>query len=287
MTIQKAENVPPNREVPIDPGFADFAQGFSPDLRWIVKGRGHITYKDGILRLTAAEQDEKVNVDIQLNDHGRERHFLWEPPLTLTIEARFSHDFDSFVGTAGFGFWNKPVKMSQSRVYALPRALWYFFASPPSDMKLDIETPGYGWKAAILDMMRLPFFLLAPLAPLGLLLMRIPSLFKRLWPIGQWAIGVSEKEITQDWQDWHTYTIHWGAKQCIFEIDGQQVHTTPTSPKGPLGFVMWIDNKWAVATPQGKLGKGRLPFQQEQWLELRVLRLEQGGTIKSDFDKRL
>jgi hypothetical protein len=33
----------------------------------------------------------------------------------------------------------------------LPRAIWFFYASPPSHMDLALDVPGYGWKAAMID----------------------------------------------------------------------------------------------------------------------------------------
>ncbi|MEM7113858.1 MAG: hypothetical protein AAF614_15590 [Chloroflexota bacterium] len=254
--------------------FAQWAQGFGGALRWFVKGTGEITFKGDVLRVVAGETTDERTVDVQLNDHGRERDFIWQPPLTLTLKARLSHPIETFQGTAGFGFWNKPVKMSRGLIYGMPQAAWFFFASRPSEIKLAETVPGYGWKAATLDSGRWPFLALLPLAPLAVPAFNIGWLRQKLWPIGQRAMGVQEQMLSMDWQAWHTYQIRWGKKETRFSIDGVEILRAP-SPRGPLGFVLWIDNKWAILRVDGRVGKGKLPFAEEQWLEIGHLEIEE------------
>lgn len=213
---------------------------------------------------------ERRYTDAQLDDYQglRRRNFLWRPPLTMTVRARFSHPADEMIGTAGFGFWNDPFLMTGLRMPALPRALWFFSASPHSNMKLDLDTPGHGWKAATIDAIRLPFFLLAPTAPVAVPLMNIKSLYRALWPIGQRAIGVNEVLIDAPMTDWHTYQIDWGKHQAHFMIDGETILDCDTPPCGPLGFVMWIDNQAMVITPWGKIGHKSMPLPRQQWMEV-------------------
>lgn len=255
--------------------FTKWAKGFGGALRWFVKGTGKIEFTEETLRVVAGETTVERTVDVQLNDHGRERHFIWQPPLTLTLQARFSHSVDDFQGTAGFGFWNKPVKMSRGLFYGMPRAAWFFFASPPSEIKLAETVSGSGWKAATMDAGRWPFLALLPLAPLAIPLFNIHWLRQKLWPIGQRAMGVQEQMLTMDWQAWHTYQIEWGGKETRFRVDGEEVLRAP-SPRGPLGFVVWIDNKWAILRVDGRVGKGKLAFTEEQWLEIGQLKIERG-----------
>ncbi len=204
------------------------------------------------------------------------RAFRWRPPLSLTVRARFSHPAGELAGTAGFGFWNDPFLMTEARAPALPRAIWFFYASPPSNMKLDLRTPGHGWKAATIDTARLPFFLLAPTAPLAVPLMNIRPLYRALWPIGQRAIGVREALLDVEMTAWHTYSLEWGEGQARFALDGVSVLEADTSPRGPLGFVMWIDNQAMVATPWGRFGWRMLPIPRRQWMEVAALRIEAG-----------
>ena len=253
--------------------FTNWATGFGTALRWFVKGSGRIEFVDERLQLVADETTDERTVDVQLNDHGRERDFIWQPPLTLTLEARFSHSRDQFQGTAGFGFWNKPLKMSRGIIYGMPQAAWFFFASQPSEIKLAEGVAGAGWKAATMDAGRWPFLALLPLAPIGVPLFNIDWLRQKLWPLGQRAMGVEEQMLTLDWREWHTYEIAWGEAETRFQVDGEAVLRAP-SPRGPLGFVMWIDNKWAVLRVDGRVGKGKLAFPEAQWLEVRGLKIE-------------
>jgi hypothetical protein len=45
----------------------------------------------------------------------------------------------------------------------------------------------------------------------------------------------------------------------------------PEPPRGPLGFVTWVDNQYAIATPQGKYGFGVIETREPQWMELQGL----------------
>jgi hypothetical protein len=57
-------------------------------------------------------------------------------------------------------------------------------------------------------------------------------------------------------------------------VDGQIVHEAPHAPAGPLGFVAWIDNQYAVVTPQGHFGFGLVPLDQPQSLCLEHVSIE-------------
>jgi hypothetical protein len=46
----------------------------------------------------------------------------------------------------------------------------------------------------------------------------------------------------------------------------------PNPPPGPLGFVAWIDNQYAIATPQGSLRFGTVSSSAE-WLEIDWIRI--------------
>ena len=159
-------------------------------------GGGEVEAREAGWRLRLPPTSSQVYSDAQLDDYqGRPRRaFPWRPPLTLTFRARFSHPAGALIGTAGFGLWNNPYPNAVNRLPALPRAAWFFYASPPSNMALAAGAPGQGWKAAVMDAQRPLFYLLAPTAPLGFLLMRMPRFYRRLWPIGQAALGVAEAE---------------------------------------------------------------------------------------------
>ena len=191
----------------------------------------------GICLLNGAAGD-RAYTNAQLDDyHGlARRDYPWRPPLRLHVRARFSHGADRLRGTAGFGFWNDPFMMSTSRPPTLPQALWFFFASPPSDMALAKGVPGRGWKAATIDARRAAFLALAPTAPVGVLLMHSPWLYARLWPIAQKALGVNEARLEHEMTAWHDYVIDWQTNAVDFFVDDVKVLQAAPAPGGPLGW---------------------------------------------------
>jgi len=204
------------------------------------------------------------------------RRFRHRPPLTLTVRARFSHPVGELSGTAGFGFWNDPFMMTGMRMPTLPRAIWFFYASPPSDMRLALDVPGHGWKAAVIDALRPEFFLLLPFALPAVLLMNIRPLYRLLWPLAQKAVRVQETWLDLDMTAWHTYVIVWDKQRSQFWVDGKTVMANAPSPRGPLGFVMWFDNQYMVATPWGRFRYGLLNAPGRQWMQVDDLKIEEG-----------
>jgi hypothetical protein len=228
---------------------------------------GVVTRRDGELLLLLRRADNVVYSNAQISDYTA-RQFAWQPPVHMSVSARASAPASQLHGTAGFGFWNHPYAPGERGIH-LPQAVWFFFSSPPSDMRLAKGVPGTGWKAATFDATRWPFLALLPTAPIGLLLMRIPSLYNRLWPVGQRAIGVSEALLDGDLlAALHTYTLDWRRDGVTFAVDGQTVHDATTSPRGPLGFIAWMDNQYAIVTPQGRFGFGLVSIEREQSLVL-------------------
>jgi hypothetical protein len=102
--------------------------------------------------------------------------------------------------------------------------------------------------------------------------MRLPALYRRLWPLAQRAIGVAEAPLNAlDVTDWHEYVVRWEPTQVTFQVDDVMVLRTPRSPGGPLALVLWIDNSYAIATPQGRFGFGLVAEAVTQWLELETV----------------
>jgi hypothetical protein len=141
-------------------------------------------------------------------------------------------------------------------------------------MKLDLDTPGCGWKAATIDALRPAALLLAPLALPAVLLMSVPSLYRRLWPPIQRAINVKERGISADMTAWHTYELAWEGERSCFSVDGEPILENAPAPRGPLGFVMWLDNQYMVAAPQGRFRWGLLGVPDRQWMEVDSLAIE-------------
>ncbi len=240
------------------------------------QGQGRVETSAERLRLINPTSTASKYSNAQIDDYaGRlRRDFHWRPPLSLTVKARFSHPAGELRGTAGFGFWNDPFMMTGARRPSLPRAIWFFYSSAPSNMALALGVPGHGWKAATIDAWRLPFFLLAPTAPVALLLMRIPSLYQRFWPLAQRAIHVSEAIIPVPMTDWHTYRLAWGKQAARFWVDNEIVLTCTTAPRGPLGLVVWLDNQAMVVTPQGQFRHTLMAADAPQWMEVAELDIE-------------
>lgn len=264
----------------------------APRWRRHVVGGGTLEPAGDTLLFVNVEACSRRYTNAQIDDYKglSRRHFLWRPPLRLAVRARFSHPAGELVGTAGFGFWNDPFLMTGIRMPALPRAIWFFYASPPSNMKLDLDVPGCGWKAATIDALRPASVLLAPLAPVVVLLMNLRPLYRALWPYIQRALNVRETIVGvktcagpfqrarhiphQTMTEWHTYAIEWGIKHAHFSVDGKPLLENAPSPRGPLGFVMWLDNQYLVATPWGRLRWGLLDAPSRQWMEVDWLAVE-------------
>jgi hypothetical protein len=253
----------------------DFSSDLSARWRRYEPAGGALEFTGHSLRFLNRDTRSGEYSDAQIDDYVGllRREFLWHPPLRMTVRARFSHPCGELRGTAGFGFWNDPSTMD-NRLPTLPRAIWFFYASPESNMKLDLGTPGQGWKAATFNALRWPFFLLLPTAPLAVPLMNIRPLYRALWPLGQSAVGVSESSVCVEMAEWHTYVLDWTEERARFLVDDRLVLDCSTSPPGPLGFVMWLDNRYAIVTPWGRLGFGLLDAPGEQWLEVDTLTIE-------------
>jgi hypothetical protein len=222
-------------------------------------GNGIVICTEITARLIIPQATIDAYSNAQIASYRKYDDLAYIPPLRMTVTARYEGKLH---GTAGFGFWNAPG-------LRLPQALWFFHTSPPNNMPLAKDVPGWGWKAATFDAKNWRFLALLPAAPLGFLLMRIPSLYRRLWGIGQQAIGVSEYLLDNDlMHSTHVYMLEWLPDSVRFFIDGELVHQTNQSPRGKLGFIAWVDNQYAIVTPQGNFGSGLLTAQTPQALIL-------------------
>src|SRR5262249_16439419 len=117
------------------------------------------------LRMSFVSAQQGKYTDAQIDDYGNlpRAKFPWRPPLRMQVIARSSlpaatqshrgGSVDMLRGTAGFGFWNYPFSV-KGDILMLPEAVWFFYASPPSNMALVPGFPGYGWKAQVVHTMR-------------------------------------------------------------------------------------------------------------------------------------
>jgi hypothetical protein len=223
-------------------------------------------------------------VDAQIDDYGSKARsdFPWTPPLRMEVRARSSLpaasktstvESTSFLrGTAGFGFWNYPFSI-RGDILTLPEAIWFFYASPPSNMALVPGVPGWGWKAQVVHSMRV-----------GALTATIPTALTAGWarltgetqPAQRWLqklSGAQETILNVEMNNWHTYILEWQQSQARFWVDGSLVLSASQPPTRPLGFVAWLDNQYAVATPRGVLRFGTVASG-PQWFEVDSVRIE-------------
>ncbi|MEI8167120.1 MAG: hypothetical protein WCG26_12110 [Chloroflexales bacterium] len=240
-----------------------------PPWRHYLVGGARLGRTDDGLRLLTDGATAHAYSDAQIDDYqGRPgASFVRQPPLRLRLRARFSHEAGELRGTAGFGFWNYPSAWPPR----MPRAVWFFYGSPPGDMPLALGVPGQGWKAATIDTGRRSALVLAPLAPVIVPLLWSAPLYRGLWPPIQRAVGVAETIVPAPLTAWHEYVLEWGERTSRFLVDGRVVLDEAPSPRGPLCFVAWIDNQYLVATPQGRFRWGVLAAPGQQWLEMREL----------------
>jgi hypothetical protein len=212
-------------------------------------------------------------VDAQLDDYGLARSFRHIPGVSFFLRARFSHPAEVLRGTAGFGFWNAPYGDPSQRQLSVPQAAWFFFASPPNDLPFAPGSPGSGWFAATIDAGTRTALAMIPLAPFLLVMNQISPIRRRIWPAIQRNLGIAHTPLRIDMSAWHEYGLKWRPDGCEFTVDGKSTLTTPTSPRGPLGFVCWLDNQYLILTPRGRFRSGIIDLPDPQWMEINDLQI--------------
>jgi hypothetical protein len=249
-------------------------------------GSGSLLTGETTLRMALDTTRQGDYSDAQIDDYGRlpRSQFPWRPPLRMEVRARSGLPAASppsgeehpgaLRGTAGFGFWNYPFSV-RGDMLMLPEAVWFFYASPPSNMALVPGSPGWGWKAQVIHSLR-------PEAVAAALPLAITTALGRLTgdsgPAGRWMqrlTGAREALLAVDMSDWHTYVLEWQPQEAHFRVDGETVLRAEKPPMRPLGFVAWLDNQYAIATPRGVLHFGALGCG-PQWIELDSVRIDAG-----------
>jgi hypothetical protein len=243
-------------------------------LQKLTLGGGRVEIEGQRPRLVLPPTSKRVYADAQLDDyHGlRRSRFPDRPPRSVTLRARASHPAPA--GTLGFGFWNDPFSLSGG-VLAAPNSIWFFYASPPSDMALAEGVPGRGWKAATVNAGRYPALVLAPAALAAIALTKIPGLGRPVMAAARRAVQAREALLEDvSLAEWHYYELDWQPEAAVFRVDGVERLRSTALPRGPLGFVVWIDNQYAIASREGKFGFGLCEVPEEQWLEVEELEIE-------------
>lgn len=216
----------------------------------------------------------------QLDDYRSlsRRHFPWRPPVRMSLRARCSPTAP--LGTLGFGFWNDPFSLSlgggggERRLPAPPCAVWFFYGSAPNDFAFSSGIPGCGFRAMAVRFPRFPSPLFSALAAAGWALTRVPPLRRAVMNAAISQVQSAEHPLSDlELKSWHSYQIHWNTEAVSFQIDSSPVMRADLSIQGPLGFVTWIDNQYAVASPKAGLEFGVIPTTGTQQLEISDLRL--------------
>ena len=246
-------------------------------------GGGSLEKRDSALRMAMPGARQGQYTDAQIDDYDQlpRARFPWRPPLRMEVQGRSSlpaatptstPDDRILRGTAGFGFWNYPFSV-RGDLLMLPEAVWFFYASPPSNMALVPGVPGWGWKAQVVHTMRMgALFATLPMA----LCTSLALLTGEIRPAARWMqrlSGAREALLNVDMTSWHTYTLEWRPREALFFVDGAQVLRAPDPPTRPLGFVAWLDNQFAIATPRGVLRFGTVNSE-AQWFEMSRLRIQ-------------
>jgi hypothetical protein len=264
--------------------FDDFIDLITPYWTQTCLGPGSLSVAQSALRMTLPPVARGDYADAQIDDYGTlpRSAFPWRPPLRMEVRARSSlpaatpdstnQSQQILRGTAGFGFWNYPFS-ARGDILMLPEAVWFFYASPPSNMALVPGVPGWGWKAQVIHTMRS-----------GALFATIPTALTTGWgmltgnlrPAARWLqrlSGAQETLLSVEMTEWHTYTLEWQTSEATFYVNGTQVLQASQPPTRPLGFVAWLDNQYAIATPRGVLRFGTVACD-VQWLEIDSIHIE-------------
>jgi hypothetical protein len=236
------------------------------------------TIDPGHLRLSLP-QENSAYCDAQLDDYHAlpRRLFRWRPPLSFHIQARASHQWP--VGTLGFGFWNDPFTLSfgqggaARRIPAPPQALWYFYGSQENELPLNPGKAKNGWKASSLNFPQLHPLVVAPTASIALILLRLGLLREAIIQRAIRSAKAVEADLKMSLTDWHDYAIEWKDDSADFYVDDTHVLSANNPPRGPLGFVVWIDNQFAVVSIERGVYFGITPTEKEQWLEIKDLEI--------------
>lgn len=221
----------------------------------------------------------------QLDDYSGlpRKSFRWQVGSRLSLAARACQP--DLPGTWGFGLWNDPFSMgilsrvggSRSRVRlrlpALPDTAWFFYASPPSYLSLRDDLPARGWLAAAFSSRQIPSLALLP-AILGAPLLFFPPGVRLVRRSLRALVQQDAALLDHDPVDWHRYEITWDPGCLRYLVDGQEMLRTGITSRVRLGLVIWIDNQYMAATPQGQLKYGMLPTSEPAWIEISDLQVQ-------------
>jgi hypothetical protein len=109
---------------------------------------------------------------------------------------------------------------------------------------------------------------LTPAALAAALLAQIPLVRRPVMRSVLHQVTAAEAMLSSGADELHEYELTWEPGAATFRVDGAVVLRTEEPPRAPLGFVAWIDNQYAVASPERGLRFGTLPTAASQSLDL-------------------
>jgi hypothetical protein len=110
--------------------------------------------------------------------------------------------------------------------------------------------------------------------------LRLPGVERLAARLGQRRVGGGDLMLPPfDLTAWHEFDLAWDEGGARFGIDGATVAVfgPAATPRGPLGFVAWIDNNWTALEADGRYRGGRLAAPGRQWLELARVAIAPGA----------
>lgn len=223
--------------------------------------------------LKISSGDSTVYRWAQLDDYLTlpRQKFLHQAPFRLEMLCRVSEQ--NLPGTWGFGLWNDPFNATLGlsgvapRLPVLPNTAWFFHASPPNYLSFNDRHPAQGFLAGTFSSPLIPSALLLPgmvFSPLLLIPMCARWIRLCLAKIIREDAVLVELDETQ----WHRYSLEWHSQTVRFQVDQQEIFSTPFSPTGKMGLVIWIDNQYAAFSTDGKVRAGKLAFARPAWMEI-------------------
>lgn len=243
----------------------------SPRLSVLEAGHGkvHATASGWILSIPAGPAGAYRLA--QLYDYrGLSRHdFPLRPPLKLRLEARAD---PTSSGTWGFGFWNNPFGAAFSPLGprlllpCAPQAVWFFWASPASYLSFRDDLPANGFLAQSFRSEPGWRWVSSVALQLATRNTSARASIRR-------HVAEASRQVPEDSASWHAYEIHWTEARVQFAVDGRCILQTETSPRLPLGLVMWIDNQFAEFDSADRISWGLETTPSDCQLEIRDLRI--------------
>ena len=86
-------------------------------------------------------------------------------------------------------------------------------------------------------------------------------------------VAGAEAILSTPLDEWHEYRLVWQIDAVQFEVDGELALDAPITSRGPLGFVAWIDNQYAVLSESRGIRFGVVPTEEPAWLEVADLEI--------------